>query len=54
MVGAAGPDQGKREPLEIAAITALSVGAAMVLLPAIGLKALVGKLPAVRNAAGGA
>ena len=44
----------KREPLEMAALTALSVGAAMVLLPAIGLKVLTGKLSPVRNVAGGA
>ncbi|WP_228379536.1 hypothetical protein [Pseudarthrobacter enclensis] len=41
-----------REPLEIAAFTALSVGAAVVLLPAIGLKVIAGKLPLVRNAVG--
>ena len=38
----------------MAALTALSVGAAMVLLPAIGLKVLTGKLSPVRNVAGGA
>ncbi|GGH91107.1 hypothetical protein GCM10007170_06480 [Arthrobacter liuii] len=42
----------KRETLEIIGFTALSVAAAAVLLPAIGVKAVVGALPFVRKHAG--
>lgn len=40
----------KRETLELVGFTALSVAAAAVLLPAIGLKAAVSALPFVKNA----
>ncbi|MBT2567128.1 hypothetical protein J7I84_11605 [Arthrobacter sp. ISL-85] len=39
----------KRETLELVGFTALSVTAAAVLLPAIGLKALAGALPFRKN-----
>ncbi|TDL41122.1 hypothetical protein [Arthrobacter nitrophenolicus] len=42
----------KREQLEIAGLTALSVVGALVLLPVIGLKAVAGALPFVRSASG--
>lgn len=40
----------KRQNLEVAGFTALSVAGALILLPVIGLKALAGALPFVKNA----
>lgn len=42
----------KRETLEVIGFTALSVTAAAVLLPVIGVKAVVSALPFVKNATG--
>ncbi|MGX1159847.1 hypothetical protein FBY31_1789 [Arthrobacter sp. SLBN-100] len=42
----------KRENLEMAGLTALSVTGALILLPIIGLKALASRLPFVKNANG--
>lgn len=44
--------QPKRETLEMAGLTALSVTGAAILLPVIGLKALAGTLPFVKNISG--
>lgn len=41
----------KRETLELVGFTALSLTAAAVLLPAIGIKAAVGALPLVKTPA---
>lgn len=41
----------KRETLQLVGFTALSVAAAAVLLPAIGVKAVMSALPFVRNTA---
>ncbi|NUT69567.1 hypothetical protein HNO81_00045 [Pseudarthrobacter sp. C4D7] len=44
----------KRETLELVGFTALSVSAAAVLLPAIGIKAVVDALPFVKTPAASA